>query len=123
MGSSQRIIIPSMRLHILALCITAVTAFPKFLANPVQTGDGTNVCDLVWYYCPKDPGCVNYQLTVSRVTIVADGYTGAVNATDLKPGDKVDIVITGETTFKSLPGGGNYVVYDAAGHNMAAGPL
>jgi len=24
----------------------------------------TNVCDLDWYYCPRDPGCITYTMYV-----------------------------------------------------------
>lgn len=24
----------------------------------------TNVCDLDWYYCPRDPGCLTYTMYV-----------------------------------------------------------
>jgi len=80
----------------------------------------TNVCDLEWFYCPKDPGCKNYKNSVEHVVIYS--ARGPIQAADLKPGDKITLVMTGVTSWKEVPAA-NYIIYDAAGNNMASGDL
>lgn len=34
------------------------------------TGDeSTNICNLDWNYCPRDPGCITYTMSVHTVTV------------------------------------------------------
>jgi hypothetical protein len=123
-------------MRILALCLAFVFAsgasasnssdvpqvFPLSFPSDNSTSITTNVCDLVWYYCPNDPGCTRYQLSVKSVSVYANGYK-VVKSENLKAGDHVELYITGKTTFTSVPSDGNYIIYDGAGKNLAAGPL
>jgi len=104
----------------LALCASAA-AYPltPFRLNATET----NVCNLDWHYCPSDPGCVNYQVSIKEVFVTAAGYT-KVRSEDLKVGDKVELTVRGITTLKDADVvDGNFLIYDGAGKNIQAGTI
>ena len=74
-------------------------------------------CELEWYYCPRDPGCVTYDMSVSRVELDVQDPTA------LKAGDKVDLKVDGFTSLAKVPVAGTWRIYDLAGHNAATGLL
>jgi len=82
----------------------------------------TNVCNTLWYYCPKDPGCTKYANSVKSVVVHANGHQ-VIKSEELKPGDQITLVISGITSWATVPSDGNYLIYDGAGKNLKAGPL
>jgi len=76
----------------------------------------------MWYYCPKDPGCRAYKMSAKSTIVYANGYQ-VVKSEDLKLGDDIKVIVSGETTFTSVPTDGSYVIYDGEGKNLVAGPL
>jgi len=107
---------------LLFLLCAGAHAYPSPTSYLNNSAVSTNVCDLVWYYCPLDPGCKNYQFSVQSVTVFANGYP-LVKSEDLKPNDAIEILISGPTSMPQVPDDGNFLIYDGAGKNMAAGPL
>lgn len=83
----------------------------------------TNICRLEYNYCPRDPGCKTYTMSVHDVKVHAAGYAEPVKSEDLKVGDVITLTVTGITTIKSVPTAGSYRIYSLAGHNVAAGAL
>lgn len=74
-------------------------------------------CTLDWYYCPRDPGCATYRLSVTSVEVdVKDKSALAV-------GDAVRVLMKGRTDLQSVPVGGSYRIYALAGGNAYAGVL
>lgn len=96
------------------------------LPAPPAYGEGsmvTNVCNLDWNYCPRDPGCKTYTMSVHSVVFHANGKTAPIKAEDLKVGDSITMVVTGLTTITKMPDQGSYKIYGLSGHNIAAGAL
>jgi hypothetical protein len=89
----------------------------------LAAGITTNVCNMNWYYCPRDPGCTTYTMSVHTVNVDADAHKYAVYAENLTATDIMSIEVQGITTLKSIPVAGSYRIYNLAGHNMAAGVL
>ena len=75
------------------------------------------------FYCPRDPGCITYDMSVHDVKVHAAGYSGSVKAEDLQPGHNITIMITGETTMTEVTAAMTYRVYALSGKNMAFGLL
>ena len=50
-----------------------VLTFP--LAVPPTTNIVTNICNLRWNYCPRDPGCITYTMSVLHY-IASHMYSG-----------------------------------------------
>lgn len=95
---------------------TAVTSAPT-------TNITTNICDLDWYYCPRDPGCITYTMSAHTVRVNAAGYSEPVKASKLSPGHMLTVEVLGETTMTEVPTAGSYRIYALNGKNMAAGVL
>ena len=56
----------------------ASAAFAAALASFPLADVETNVCNLVWNYCPRDPGCVTYTMSVHDVHVRDENITAAV---------------------------------------------
>ena len=113
-----------------ALCCVALlasgAAMPLFSSSNITTTPPTvttNVCGMDWYYCPRDPGCVTYDMSVHDVKIHVDGIEGNIDIVDLKPGHTAQVQITGITTITSVSASASYRVYALDGKNMAFGVL
>ena len=91
------------------------TIVPKAIPSP-QCG-GPDKCDLNYYYCPRDPGCITYTMPATSVEV------DVLDANDIKPGDHIRLTINGTTSLHSVPVDGSYRVYDIAGHNVIGGAL
>ena len=74
-------------------------------------------CSLHWYYCPRDPGCTTYTMSVETVEVDVADPKG------LYPGDQVTLTINGTTSLREITQYGSYRIYDLAGKNVAAGVL
>jgi len=91
------------------------TIHPKPIASPQCSGP--NDCDLKYFYCPRDPGCVTYTMSAENVEVdVLDGNT-------IKAGDHIRLVVNGTTQIRTVPVDGSYRIYDIAGHNVVGGAL
>lgn len=92
----------------------------KITPEPVKPDQPCGVkpqaCDLKYYYCPRDPGCVTYTMSATSVSVDVD-------ATSVKPGDHIGLTVNGTTHIRSIPTAGSYRIYDLAGHNVVAGVL
>lgn len=102
----------------IVLLMMGVAAF----AGGVSALD-TNICGVNWYYCPRDPGCKTYTMSVHNIIAHANNHTDPIKMEDLRPGDSVTIVITGKTTMKEVPVAGSYRIYGLDGKNVATGIL
>jgi hypothetical protein len=101
-------------------------SFSKMLTlAPESAPIVTNICSLDWNYCPRDPGCKTYTMSVHNVVVHSDSAPlgKPVKAEDLKAGDNVTVVMTGETTITSVSASGSYRVYALSGGNVATGVL
>jgi len=72
---------------------------------------------LDWYYCPRDPGCVTYSMSVSDIVFETSDAKGA------KAGDAVTLHINGTTSITKIPDSGSYRIYSLSGKNAASGVL
>jgi hypothetical protein len=88
-------------------------------AAPIET----NVCDVNYYYCPRDPGCTTYTMSVHSINVRANDYTGNVAMEDLKSGDSITVQASGVTTIEEVPTSGSWRIYGLDGKNVAAGIL
>ena len=96
------------------------------LALGTSTGSSdiaTNVCHMDWYYCPRDPGCSTYTMSVKEVFVYANGHVNPISAENLTVGDKISVEVRGSTTMKSVPVAGSFRIYNLQGGNMFAGVL
>ena len=57
-----------MKTAILATLATVATATNN------HTAIDTNVCGVNWYYCPRDPGCKTYTMSVHDMEVHANDY-------------------------------------------------
>lgn len=109
--------------------------------KPIPSPPCGALCNLNWYYCPRDPGCVTYTMTVTAVEVDVDDSTG------VHPNDGATVIVNGTTSLKvcvcvdrvspttksfsqtpypfqqSIEVAATYRIYDLAGHNAAAGLL
>jgi len=83
----------------------------------------TNICDLEYSYCPRDPGCKTYTMSVHSVTVHDDNSTAAIKVKDIAFGSELSVTVAGNTTLTSTPNSGSYRVYSLQGKNVGAGPL
>lgn len=83
----------------------------------------TNVCGVNWYYCPRDPGCKTYTMSVHTMDVHANDYTGSVQMDMLKPGNSITVQASGVTTIEKVPTAGSYRIYGLDGKNVATGIL
>merc|ERR1712070_547084 len=106
----------------LLVSVSASPIYYKPSFNVTAPSFTTNVGDLEWFYCPKDAkrNCKNYKNSVESVVI--HSARGPIQAADLKPGDKITLVMTGVTSWEEVPAE-KYIVYDTAGNNMTSGDL
>merc|ERR1719473_2165917 len=85
----------------------ALAAFAGLAAAPLAAAHAdfapidTNVCGVNWYYCPRDPGCKTYTMSVHAITVQASGVT----------------------TIEKVPTAGSYRIYGLDGKNVATGIL
>ena len=83
----------------------------------------TNVCGVNWYYCPRDPGCKTYTMSVHTMDVHANDYTGSVQMDMLKQGNSITVQASGVTTIEKVPTAGSYRIYGLDGKNVATGIL
>jgi hypothetical protein len=88
---------------------------PHAIASP--SCNTSTPCDLDWFYCPRDPGCATYTMSVSDVIV------DVRDKTTYKTGDAVTLTVNGTTTLTSCPVAGSYRIYSLAGKNQQAGVL
>jgi len=70
-----------------------------------------------WFYCPRDPGCATYQMSVHQVSVgLAPGHTTKVTV-----GKWTNLYVVGTTTMKTVPASATFKVYGVDGHNVAQG--
>jgi len=112
------------------------TVSPPFVQYCKDNGDGTFTkdtipivnhvipsescspgCDLKWYYCPRDPGCVTY--TMSADSVVVD----VIDPLTIKAGDVANLIVKVTTSLKSVPQEGSFRIYALAGGNADGGAL
>jgi len=103
-----------------SICLVLVAAscayaLPSFPVNLTSSG-AAPVCALDWFYCPKDPGCAGYSMSVKKVEVEVVGKS-------LSGGTQVQMTVTGVTTLESVPASGSYKVYNREGHNLGGGSL
>ena len=72
-------------------------------------GIETNVCGVNWYYCPRDPGCKTYTMSVLDMEVRANDYTNAIQMDMLKTGNSITVQASGVTTIETVPVAGSYV--------------
>lgn len=92
-------------------------------ASSLAVADESNICNLAYYYCPRDPGCVTYDLSVTNVSVWDYNTTKAIPAADIKVGSLLRIDVTGTTEIPKVPVAATWRIYDMAGHNAATGLL
>merc|ERR1711959_866463 len=98
------------------LLVATVSALPVTVPS-FPNGTCTDVvCKMNWFYCPRDPNCDAYTMSVTSVTVDVHGAA-------LTGGTRVIMIVDGTTTLTKLPGHGSYKVYDMPGHNIAGGAL
>lgn len=90
---------------------------PKPLPAPDCEKPPVPSCDLKYSYCPRDPGCVGYTMSVTEVEVDVADHDG------YKAGDMVHLFVNGTTSLRAIPEHGSFRIYDLAGHNAAAGIL
>lgn len=102
----------------------SLAMFPLLRASRWNTsGTATNVCGLHWTYCPRDPGCEGYSMSVHRVDFHVADRARPINATDLPPGARALAVVRGLTTLDAVPQHGSYKVYTLSGTESEGGAL
>jgi len=113
-------------LKVLATAALATTALAANVVVPTSNRTNTidtNVCGVNWYYCPRDPGCKTYTMSVHDMDVHANDYTGSVNMDKLKVGNSITIQASGVTTIEKVPTAGSYRIYGLDGKNVATGIL
>jgi len=103
-----------------AACCTVSLSAVMTLQEPLPL---SNICNLEFYYCPRDPGCVGYSFSVTNVTVNDHDTTKPIEAKDIIPNSAVTVTVLGTTKLQSIPIEGTYKIYDMAGHNAASGLL
>lgn len=87
-----------------------VKAKPPAFCRFVCTNSVSAPTDPLWNnrnYCPRDPGCKTYTMSVHDVNVHANGMDH-VEAYNLKAGTSVTVEVTGITTMKSVSDHGSY---------------
>jgi len=97
----------------------AMLASTAMATNTIET----NVCGVNWYYCPRDPGCKTYTMSVHTMDVHANDYTNAVQMDMLKMGNSITVQASGVTTIEKVPVAGSYRIYGLDGKNVATGIL
>ena len=93
------------------------------LVSPMNTNEDTNICGLKFNYCPMDPGCKGYTMSVHDIKVHDDDATSPLNVSDVTVGSKLTVTVTGITTMSSVPVSGSYRIYALKGGNIASGTL
>jgi hypothetical protein len=107
-----------------SLCFFALACVVVTHALPLSlTSTGKDVCGLKYNYCPRDPGCATYTMSVHDVTVTDLNATSAIKIQDVSIGSLFDVEVTGITTIKSIPESGSYRIYALTGGNIAVGVL
>lgn len=75
------------------------------------------------YYCPRDPGCVTYTMSVHEVFVRDANITSAMTAMQLKAKDTMLVEIKGETSLATVPLAGSFKIYNLAGDTTFSGDL
>lgn len=93
--------------------------YPRFanMSGLVQGGQSTDCHGWDWFYCPRDPGCSGYAMSVHQVSI------GKLGQQKIEEGKWVNLYAIGMTTLKSVPEHATFKVYGIDGSNIAGGPL
>jgi len=107
-----------MRLLLALACAAAVHALPLSLSTA-----GNDVCGLKFNYCPRDPGCATYTMSVHNVKVTDVNATAAIKIQDVIVGSLFDVEVTGVTSIKTVPVSGSYRIYALSGGNVAVGVL
>jgi hypothetical protein len=106
----------------------ALAAFAGLAAAPLAAAHAdfapidTNVCGVNWYYCPRDPGCKSYTMSVHAMNVHTDSHPH-VEMDALKAGDQITVQASGVTTIEKVPTAGSYRIYALDGKNVATGIL
>merc|ERR1719421_341306 len=101
-----------------ALAGVAAPASAHLDFAPVET----NICGVNWYYCPRDPGCKTYTMSVHNMNVHTNSYAH-VEMDALKAGDQITVQASGVTTIEKVPTAGSYRIYGLDGKNVATGIL
>jgi len=88
-----------------------------------RAAEDTNICGLQWSYCPRDPGCATYTMSVHGVSVFDHNSTKPIKVKDVAPGSELTVTITGKTTITKVPDAGSYRIYSLQGPNVGSGPL
>merc|ERR1719506_1260359 len=103
------------------------SSFASLLSNPevspLDQNEDTNICGLKFNYCPMDPGCKGYTMSVHDIKVHDDSATTALNISDVTAGSKLTVTVTGVTTLTAVPVSGSYRIYALQGGNVASGVL
>eukprot|EP00658_Telonema_sp_P-2_P031805 TRINITY_DN23722_c0_g1_i7.p1 TRINITY_DN23722_c0_g1~~TRINITY_DN23722_c0_g1_i7.p1 ORF type:complete len:390 (-),score=94.03 TRINITY_DN23722_c0_g1_i7:443-1612(-) len=92
-------------------------------ALPVQLDDVTNVCDLQYNYCPRDPGCSTYTMSVHNVQVRDLNTNTDIKISNVTVGSTFALTVTGKTTMTQVPVSGSYRLYALTGGNVGTGLL
>merc|ERR1712072_1546654 len=103
-----------------------VDPFVPLTCTPIQAPDckpppPPEQCDIEWWYCPRDPDCDGYDMSVEQIVVSTD--IGSRTPEFFAPGDSVNVHVNGTTTLTSVDPGATYRIYQLAGGNQATGVL
>merc|ERR1711934_559251 len=106
----------SMSKQVVGLALLLVATVSALPVTVNSFSNETAPCALNWFYCPRDPNCDAYTMSVTSVSVDLHG-------TKLAGGTRIILNVDGTTTLTKLPEHGSYKVYDMPGHNIAGGAL
>merc|ERR1711934_266500 len=106
----------SMSKQVVGLALLLVATVSALPVTVNSFSNETAPCALNWFYCPRDPNCDAYTMSVTSVSV-------DVHGTKLAGGTRIILNVDGTTTLTKLPEHGSYKVYDMPGHNIAGGAL
>merc|ERR1712072_609648 len=103
-----------------------VDPFVPLTCTPIQAPDckpppPPEQCDIEWWYCPRDPDCDGYDMSVEQIVVSTDIVSRTPEF--FAPGDSVNVHVNGTTTLTSVDPGATYRIYQLAGGNQATGVL
>merc|ERR1711865_1113619 len=105
-------------LLVLVLACAATHALPLSLS-----ATGNDVCGLKFNYCPRDPGCATYTMSVHDIKVTDMNATEAIEIQDVTVGSTFNVEVSGVTTLKTVPVSGSYRIYALTGGNVGVGVL
>ena len=108
----------SKSLLVLVVACVATHALPLSLS-----ATGNDVCGLKFNYCPRDPGCATYTMSVTDIKVTDLNATEAIKIQDVSVGSTFNVEVSGVTTLKAVPVSGSYRIYALTGGNVGVGVL